>query len=66
MFPAITVGVVAAPALRQRVCLFEPSMTVFPVVYVRLMTCVCTTHDWRATCSLIRGRRAVAVRHVQT
>ncbi len=60
----LTVGAEADPALGQRVCLLVPTVTVFVVVCVRHMTCVCSAHDWSATCSLIH--RVVAVRHVHT
>jgi hypothetical protein len=35
-----THGAASGPALRERVCLFAPSVTVCAVVYARLMTCV--------------------------
>jgi hypothetical protein len=64
-----TRGAAAVVALRQRVCLFTPSVTVCAVVCVRLMTCVphavfsaelwrfsTSTHVWeRADSTVVNG-----------
>jgi hypothetical protein len=44
-----TSGAAAAAVLRQRVCLFAPSVTVCVVVCVRLMTCVPHAGDYYST-----------------
>jgi hypothetical protein len=44
-----TSGAAAAVVLRQRVCLFAPSVTVCVVVCVRFMTCVPHAGDYYST-----------------
>jgi hypothetical protein len=40
-----TCGVDVAAALKQRDCPITHSVTVFVVVCVRIITCLCTSHD---------------------